>query len=337
MTASPEEGLKIPQAGESAIPAHPHLRRVPRVVVCIATYRRPTMLAALLESLRAIDTPPDVFRLRAVVVVDNDSEKTAAAVVDAFRTGYPCDLIYAVAPIRSIAHARNLGVRKALDAGADFVAFTDDDCVASEGWLAELVRVAGAHHGDVVWGRLRHDYEAGTPDWIMNGNFFGHPGRDTGTVVTTAESNNVIVRASLLRAMREPFDPDFGVSGGSDSLLFMRLRHAGARIVWANEAVITEKVPLSRANTRWLLQRSFRTGNSGVFGHRAALPASRWVLQRTLKAFGHIAIGAATMISGAVRGRSVAVQGLRRVALGAGIITGLFGHKYLEYSQVHGE
>ena len=43
------------------------------------------------------------------------------------------------------------------------------------------------------------------------------------------------------------------------------------------------------------------------------------------------------MISGAVRGRSVAVQGLRRVALGAGIITGLFGHKYLEYSQVHGE
>jgi glycosyltransferase involved in cell wall biosynthesis len=337
MTASPEEALQIQPAGEPALPAHPHLRRVPRVVVCVATYRRPIMLRTLLESLRSVDTPPDVFRLRAIVVVDNDSQQTAAPIVDAFRADYPCDLIYAVAPIRSIAHARNLSVRKALDAGADFVAFTDDDCVASESWLAELVRVAGAHHGDVVWGRLHYVYEAGTPDWFVNGDFFSNPARDTGTVVSTAETGNVIVRASLLRAMREPFDPDFGLSGGSDSLLFMRLRHAGARIVWANDAVITEKVPLSRANIRWLLQRSFRIGNSGVFGHRAALPASRWVMQRTLKAFGHIAIGAVTMIPGIVRGRAVAVQGLRRIALGAGILAGLFGHKYFEYGQVHGE
>ena len=78
---------------------------VPRVAICIATYRRPRMLATLLKALdRQVfqkARPP----LVTVVVIDNDVAESARPTVEraGIRSRWP--LHYAVEPRRGISHA----------------------------------------------------------------------------------------------------------------------------------------------------------------------------------------------------------------------------------------
>lgn len=100
---------------------------MPQVSVVVATRDRPRRLAALLSSLSA-----QTLRDFEVVVVDDGSVKGAAAVPEG---------------VRVIRHERALGPSAARNAGwraakAPFIAFTDDDCVASPGWLEALVAAA---------------------------------------------------------------------------------------------------------------------------------------------------------------------------------------------------
>jgi succinoglycan biosynthesis protein ExoM len=295
------------------------------------------MLRALLDSIAKTEAPSHLLRLAAVVVVDNDAAQSAASMVAAMADEYPCSLIYTCEPQRNIARARNLGAHTALELSPDFLAFTDDDCIVSANWLGELVHVAGEYHADVVSGPLRHLFPPGTPRWLVQGGFPDGLAIATGSVLKTAESNNALIRARLLRTTSEPFDPAFGISGGSDSLLFIRLRNAGARIVRAADAVVMETVPSSRLHVPWILQRAYRRGNAGVFTYRAALPTLRWFPGRALKGLGHVAIGTGIILTGLFRGRATLLTGMSRLSLGAGILGALFGHRYFEYQRVHGE
>ena len=54
------------------------------------------------------------------------------------------------------------------------------------------------------------------------------------------------------------------MSGGEDADFFFRLHLAGRRLVWCDEAVVTEQVPSSRLTLKWLRQRGFRSGQSFV-------------------------------------------------------------------------
>ncbi len=291
------------------------------------------MLLTLLDSIRMQDCA-DRCRLTAVVVIDNDEQESARTVVEGCRPDYPCPLLYDCVPQRNIAHARNRGVALALCTDADALAFIDDDCVASPTWLRELTRTSEAFDADIVWGRLSPQFQPGTPDWIVRGGFFGQPDLPTGTVMPTAESNNALVRSTVLRTMTEPFDPAFGQTGGSDSVMFARARQQGARIIWANDAIVTEKIPPSRANARWLLQRSFRMGNAGVFLKRSI--ERFWLPERFMKAFVHLGYGLVTLLPAVVRGRGPMLRSLRSCSQAAGMFTALLGHRYVEYRRVHG-
>src|SRR5690349_18827718 len=92
-----------------------------RVDVCVATYKRPRLLEKLLSDLRQQQLPTGVAVH--VIVVDNDVEESARAVVAGFQ-GSSMSLEYISEPKRNIALARN----RALEcAQGDLVAFIDDD------------------------------------------------------------------------------------------------------------------------------------------------------------------------------------------------------------------
>ena len=291
------------------------------------------MLAGLLESLRA-QTLSNVLTLAGVIVIDNDAAGSARELVTHIAPTFPWPLKYDIAPDRNISIARNRGVQIALAMGAEFIAFTDDDCVASSGWLRELVSAAIRFDGDIVWGKQVFVYEHHVAEWLTHARLHAQPKRDTGDSVITAESNNALVRSTCL--VDNPFDPAFGLAGGGDSLLFLRARLAGARIIWAEDAVVYEATPASRATVAWLMRRAFREGNCGVFVYRAALPTHKWLPLRAVKTVGHFCYGVLLLASSVFRGRSAAVTGLRRIALAAGMCTGLFGYRFVEYRRVHG-
>jgi hypothetical protein len=295
--------------------------------VCIATFRRPERLAALLASLGRLTfarQPPRVF----VVVCDNDageSARTAAAAAH-----LPWDLHYVVEPERNISRARNRAVARALEAGADFVAFVDDDETVCAGWLHELLDAQGCFGADAVQGRVVPSFAPGTPAWLADAPAFAVSPPPRGTLVPVASTNNVLVAARLL-AGDEPFDPAFGVSGGEDSFFFMRAVREGARIVAAPAAVTHEHVPPARARAGWVLRRSFRVGNTAL-RCEYALPARRRAVGRRLAwATVRLGVSAALLPASPLLGRAGVLRALSSMGYGLGCWAALGGYRYLEY------
>jgi len=105
----------------------------PRFSVVIVTYRRPLELSLALESLEAQAGAPS----HEVLIIDNDSQCSAKAVVNSFVVRH-ANWRYQASPRNNVSLARNLGAGLAQ---GEWLVFLDDDCVPLSGWLAEANRV----------------------------------------------------------------------------------------------------------------------------------------------------------------------------------------------------
>jgi succinoglycan biosynthesis protein ExoM len=151
-----------------------------------------------------------------------------------------------------------------------------------------------------------------------------------------AQTSNALVAARLL-AGPAPFDPAFGVSGGSDSHFFIRWSRQGARLVWCEEAVVQEWLPASRVRAGWILRRAFRVGNCALWAERAMEPGMGQPGRRALKAGARLALGVAQLAPSVVQGRAGVVRALWNVSYGTGAVAALLGYRYTEYRRIHGE
>ncbi|HEU0012088.1 MAG TPA: glycosyltransferase family 2 protein [Longimicrobium sp.] len=328
--------MPFPQRSPDPAPfAAPRAAADVRVAVCVCTYQRPAMLAALLDSLARQSFAGPAPRVT-VIVVDNDADASAREVVGAARDALPFPLRYEVEPERNIALARNRAVRAALEEGTDFAAFIDDDEAARPDWLRALLEAQARYGADVVAGPVRPLYPAEAPAWLVRGGFWDAPREDTGALLPTASTNNALVTRRLLEEPGGPFDPAFGIGGSSDSLFFLRARRRGATLVWTADAVVEETVPASRARAGWVLRRAFRYGNAAVLCERALDPGLRRVGTRVAKAAGRFGIAAVLLAPSALLGRRGLLTALRSLSYGAGALAALLGYRYLEYRETHG-
>ena len=212
----------------------------PAISVVVATYCRPERLRRLLGALehQTFDGPYEV-----VVVDDHSPAETWAAVQDVVAAS-PLD-------VELIRRDRNGGPGMARDTGwraarAPLVAFTDDDCTPSPGWLAALVRELGA--AGLVQGRtLPH------PDQLSSHGPFGR------TLIEEAEGLYPTCNMGYRREVLERvggFDPSFTISC-EDTDLAMRAKEAGATSAWAPDALVHHDVHASdyraflRDKLRW--------------------------------------------------------------------------------------
>jgi glycosyltransferase involved in cell wall biosynthesis len=97
--------------------------------VVVITKDRPEMLANLLQSLTGQSLRPDE-----VLVVDNNSQRSYAAVFAAFRDQLPLRTVVEMTP--GVAAARNRGIQEAT---GEIILFTDDDCEADPRWVESMV------------------------------------------------------------------------------------------------------------------------------------------------------------------------------------------------------
>ncbi|HLU24973.1 MAG TPA: glycosyltransferase [Longimicrobiales bacterium] len=306
-----------------------------RVAIGVTTFRRPGLLATLLDSLALLRSPGGRGVQPLVVVVDNDADGSARSVAEARAAVLPWPVRYVIEPRRGISHGRNRVVAEALDAGADHVAFIDDDETASPGWLAELLRVQAAFDADAVEGPVVPRYAPDVPDWVRRGGFFEEARWPTGTPRPTAKAGNVLITRRLLERHPRPFDPELGLSGGEDTAFFLRASRAGARIVWADGAIVEEHVPAERARAGWILRRAFRGGNGYAWCERA-VGGKGWRWVRAAKGCGRIVEGAVQLSVGMVAGRAGVVRALCKVSLGVGALAGVAGMRYEAYRVTDG-
>lgn len=313
-----------------AEPASP----VPHVAVLIATFRRPQGLRELLESLDAQILTDDQGKPLAemeIVVVDNDSGAPLRdhGIDPAAWTRH--HVTYAVEPQRGVAAVRNRALQLA-PAEADWVAFIDDDEIASHNWLISLLSTARRYNAIAVQGPVQPRYEIAPDAWLDHcGLYRLGPYRD-GEPLNFAATNNSIVDKRVIDRLGLRFDMRFNFSGGEDQDFFSRLLavHPGC-IVASADAVVTDLIPASRMNMRWALRRSYRMGNS--LGRITVINAGgTGKLRRVGKAIGRIFWGLILAALYSPIGMDPGRRGVLDMARGAGSITGLAGIEFQEYA-----
>ncbi len=304
-------------------------RRPERLAVCIATYRRNDGLRALIGSLLAQRFPGWQPRRIDIIVVDNNPDGIAEGVVRAITCAEPFRLIYVSCPEGGLSEVRNA----ALDAGAgdlDAFAMLDDDETASPEWLSHMVTALDCFQAQVVTGRIEPVLPEDAPSWLDEGGFFHRPRHETGAVLETAPTSNVLFLAGLVHDAKLRFRAELSEAGGEDHVFFREAVRAGYRIVWSDEAVVHDHFPASRVRPGWLLARSFRIGNTTAVGDR--LVYGPGVLPKRLaRALLNLSLGAAAYGRGAFQGRIERLRAAREIVRACGTIAGVLGYTYKPY------
>ncbi len=228
-----------------------------RCSVCIAAYRRPEGLTALLDSLEAQTLPPDTTV--EIIVVDNDPDGSAGAVCRARRPPPGLALRALAQPEKNISLTRNVAVGAAT---GDWLLFIDDDETAMPHWIAAHLAAVRQFGADGSFGRIVSEFPVGTAAWIRTLYLFTRPLPECGEEAIATPTSNCCIRAALLKAMPDPFPARYGTTGGEDSYLFKRLRRDGARWISAPEACVVERIPPARTRLCWILRRAYRGGNT---------------------------------------------------------------------------
>jgi len=231
---------------------------LPHITVCVCAFKRPDLLARLLEALDR-QTTEGLFTY-STVVSDNDVDQSAQTVVSGFSSATEMRVTYCVEPQQNIALARNMALKHAK---GDFIAFIDDDEVPDEDWLLLLFRACMFFKSDGILGPVEPYFEGEPPGWVTKGRFFQRPNHSTGYKLRWAECNtgNVLFRRYVLDGVEEPFRRQFDTAG-EDTDFFRRLAERGCSFVWCSEAAVHELVPPARCQRMFLLKRALLRGSN---------------------------------------------------------------------------
>lgn len=294
-----------------------------QIAICVCTFQRPAGITALLDSLLE-----QVHCRRGrvtVVVVDNDPGGGAREVVQA----HPVRATYLHEPVPGISQARNRSLKAALPA-ADWIFFVDDDEEVGPDWVTAFEQYIAKSGARVVSGPVRSLFPPETPNWIIRGGFIQLPTWPSGRWSGPPNAGNTAVDAQLFRVQPElRFSEEYGLTGGEDTELFIRLGKRGVSFEYCADAWVQEAVPKSRASWGWIFRREARNGNN----------AGRMRLERRSR----VAVGAygvAQIAFGGVRTLVALLtgQGLRHVDVlhvlrGIGILEAASGKVRVEYSR----
>lgn len=149
-----------------------------RVSLIICTRNRATQLRKCLASVSSLEAPSCEWEL---VVVDNGSTDTTAAVIDECARSAAFPVRYALEPAAGLSRARNRGIATAT---GDILLFTDDDCYPESGYLRAAVETLQQPQVDYFAGRvLLHDptdapttIKTSTRANLIGPRSFFHPG-----------------------------------------------------------------------------------------------------------------------------------------------------------------
>jgi len=229
------------------------------IIVAALTYRRPEMLAQLLESLLAVEYPAG-WGVR-FLIVDNDPRGSAKSTVEPFFGRFEGALQYVVEPHPGIPFARNRALREANDSGAKLLAFIDDDSYPDNAWIRELVAHQTATKAALVggpyftalprrplnrWQRfLACSMEARSRFLAAN---VARLHRKGSSIIVS--SGNWLADLNWLREHDVWFDPAYRESGGSDAAISFVIRAKGGSVAWCPKAIIYEQLPPARLSLR---------------------------------------------------------------------------------------
>jgi succinoglycan biosynthesis protein ExoM len=296
-----------------------------RISVCICTYRRPELLARLLEALtNQISDPALTFD---IVVVDNDSDRSSEHVVRSIALRTDVEVSYHCEPERNISLARNRAVRNAT---GNLIGFIDDDEWPVRDWLVRLYRTMKRHATHGVLGPVIPDFPPDAPAWLSKGRLFDRKRHMTGSPIAVgdARTGNVLVDRSLFPQDQIWFDPAFGRTGGEDSDFFRRQFRGGRTFVWCDEAVAYETMPPERWKALFHVRRLWRSGTQHGEWMREGRRPGGTALAKNVVLLGACAVLAAPSM---LLPKHLRIRVAQKLAYCGGVLTGYCGLSMLRH------
>jgi succinoglycan biosynthesis protein ExoM len=297
-----------------------------RVIIAIPAFKRPKSLGRLLDAIARLKTDAGI----AVLVADNDAQAHQGFDLCLRRAPtYRWPLKAVIEETRGIAQARNRLMAEALQSNAEFIAMIDDDEWPQEDWIAQLLDARRAFDADAVQGSVIFAAAGASPVPDIR--------HATGPVAMPQGAGNLLLHRRAVETMTAPwFDPDFALTGGEDFDFFMRMKRAGCRFAWSDEARAFGEVPAIRAQLCWVLRRAYSNGNSDmrvILKHEPGLAA---LARESLKIAGALLLSLplALILAASPNHRR---EPLTKLCRAAGKLTALAGRRYNEYALVHGE
>jgi succinoglycan biosynthesis protein ExoM len=306
-----------------------------RLTIAVLTFRRADDLAQVLplldEQANRNGSPELAIR---ILVVDNDPAGSAADQVRSIATGAKTPIDYVNETTPGISAARNRALSESI--ASRLLVFIDDDERPSKDWLALLLESWRRTAAAAVVGPVISEYEVEPSAWVIAGGYFVRRRLPTGTLVQVAGTNNLLLDLEFVRARDIRFDPAFGLSGGEDTMFTRQLVREGGSIVWCDEAIVVDFVPAERTSRRWVVLRALSSGNAwSITSVKLASSVSARTgtrLRLTGRGGIRVAGGGVRMLAGVVLRRTdLRARGVRTLARGAGMVSGAWGYKYLEY------
>ncbi|MCP5433738.1 MAG: glycosyltransferase family 2 protein [Alphaproteobacteria bacterium] len=235
---------------------------MPRITACICTYDRYDLLPKAIASLERQSLAPAAFR---ILVVDNTPDE-ARAREEARRHAAIPNLVYRWEKTPGLSNARNVGTQ---ECGTEFIAFMDDDALASPRWLAEILEGFDRFGAEVmiVGGKVVPMWEVPRPSWLHDG-LLGHVSAiDWGGGARIAADNewfagtNISFRVSALKR-HGGFSRSLGRIGSGAALLsneeielIEAIRAAGGKLVYMPDAMVEHLVEKRRLTRQWFRKR----------------------------------------------------------------------------------
>ena len=133
----------------------------PAISVIIPTFNRRKLLLQSVKSVLNQSLDPSEYE---IIIVDNhstDGTRNAVAKIMDDLDGNRIKYVFEANP--GLVNSRHAGAR---EAASDILVFTDDDIIASQGWLRAIQNAFADPMVSLVGGKVIPQYETSAPDWL---------------------------------------------------------------------------------------------------------------------------------------------------------------------------
>jgi succinoglycan biosynthesis protein ExoM len=300
-------------------------------MIGLCTYKRPEMLKNALDGISKLILPKE---FSGIIIVDNNPKGSALNTINSFKQSFNYPIYSFIETNKGIVYARQRVLNEAHNIEANILAFFDDDAIPDPNWLTNLYSFYINHNCIVATGDQIQILQENAPKWIKNGGFFKrNKSRPEAKELKGAATNNVLFSLDFVKDKNLSFDVSFNTTGGSDTDFFWQFYKNGAKILWTNTAIVREEVPDSRANFKWLFNRSLAMGTRKYLHivKEKKMPYIFFVTQTLFKfTFGSILI-LLVLPFGKIKLYKTIFQWARSV----GVLKSILGSKHQEYLKEH--
>ena len=239
-----------------------------KISVIICTYNRVQLLQKAILSLAEQTMSKSDYE---IIVIDNASTDNTKNIVYHISSQVP-NLRYIYEPNQGLSYARNRGIQ---EAKGEVIAFIDDDAVASQDWLNQLMNAFDCVKPapSCVGGKVIPIWEASQPSWLVDellmdlaivnwgdsAHFLHYPDK------CIIGANMAFKKRELIKA--GGFSNKLGrkkycLLSNEENLLLSEMQKQGKRIYYKPEACVYHHIPKSRLSKKFFIKRAYWQGVS---------------------------------------------------------------------------